>query len=110
MVQRSCCIKQYITEGKQRLKDGFNTRPVDNPSNISNPTTVSEHFITNSRSARWPHPSLLIDGQPPFVDPVMFQNISVPLQMQHYGQGGLAGEKRKPPWLGKFPVTDFYVG
>lgn len=50
-------------------------------------------------------PSLLIDGQPPFVDPV-----PLPLQMQHYGQGGLAGEKRKPPWLGKFPVTDFYVG
>ena len=55
-------------------------------------------------------PSLLIDEQPPFVDPVVSKYNSLPLQMQHYGQRGLAGEKRKPPWLGKFPVTDFYVG
>ena len=26
-------------------------RPVDNPSNISKPTTVSEHFLTNDHSA-----------------------------------------------------------
>ena len=38
---------------KRRLKDLFNEyrRPVDNPSNISKPTTVSEHFLTNDHSA-----------------------------------------------------------
>ena len=40
-------------ETKRRLKDRFNEhrRPVDNPSNISKPTTVSEHFLTNDHSA-----------------------------------------------------------
>ena len=38
---------------KRRLKDLFNERrrPVDNPSNISKPTTVSEHFLANDHSA-----------------------------------------------------------
>ena len=38
---------------KRRLKDCFNEhcRPVDNPSNISKATTVSEHFLTNDHSA-----------------------------------------------------------
>ena len=40
-------------ETKRRLKDRFNEhrRPVDNPSNIYKPTTVSEHFLTNDRAA-----------------------------------------------------------
>ena len=40
-------------ETKRRLKDRFNEhhRPVDNPSNISKLTTVSEHFLTNDHSA-----------------------------------------------------------
>ena len=35
------------------FKDRFNEhrRPVDNPSNISKPTTVSEHSLTNDHSA-----------------------------------------------------------
>ena len=38
---------------KRRLKDRFNEdrRPVDDPSNISKPTTVSKHFRTNDHSA-----------------------------------------------------------
>ena len=53
MIQCSHCCKQYIGETKPRLKDRFNEhrRPVDNPSNISKPTTVSEHFLTNDHSA-----------------------------------------------------------
>ena len=40
-------------ETKRRLKARFNEhhRPVDNPSNISKPTTVSEHFLANDHSA-----------------------------------------------------------
>ena len=40
-------------ETKRPLKDRFNEhrRPVDNPSNISKPTTLSEHFLTNDHSA-----------------------------------------------------------
>ena len=47
MVQCNHCSKQYIGETKRRLKGLFNEhrRPVDNPSNISKPTTVSEHFL-----------------------------------------------------------------
>ena len=53
MIQYNHCSKQYIGETKRRLKDRFNEhrRPVDNPSNISKPTTVSEHFLTNDHSA-----------------------------------------------------------
>ena len=47
------CSKQYIGETKRQLKDRFNghRRPVDNSSNISKPTTVSEHVLTNDHSA-----------------------------------------------------------
>ena len=40
-------------ETKRRLKARFNEhhRPVDNPSNISKPTTVSEHFLIHDHSA-----------------------------------------------------------
>ena len=53
MIQCNQCSKQYICEIKRRLKDRFNEhrRPVDNPSNISKPSTVSEHFLTNDHSA-----------------------------------------------------------
>ena len=53
MIQYNHCSKQYRGETKRRLKDRFNEhrRPVDNPSNISKPTTVSEHFLTNDHSA-----------------------------------------------------------
>ena len=53
MIQCNHCSKQYIGETKRRLKDRFNEdrRPVDNPSNISKPTTVSKHFRTNDHSA-----------------------------------------------------------
>ena len=53
MIHCNHCSKQYIGETKRRLKDRFNEhrRPVDNPSNISKPTTVSEHFLTNDHSA-----------------------------------------------------------
>ena len=46
--------KQYIGETKRRLTDRFNEhcRPVVNPSNISKPNTVSEHFLTNDRSVK----------------------------------------------------------
>ena len=48
MVQCNYCPKQYI------IKDRFNEhrRPVDNPSNISKPNTVSEHFLTNDHSVK----------------------------------------------------------
>ena len=47
MIQCNRCSKQHIGETKRRLKDRFNEhrRPVDNPSNISKPTTVSEHLL-----------------------------------------------------------------
>ena len=42
MIQYNHCSKQYIGETKRQLKDCFNKhhRPVDNPSNISKPTTI----------------------------------------------------------------------
>ena len=48
MVQCNHCHKQYI------VKDRFNKhrRPFDNPSNISKPNTVSEHFLINDHSAK----------------------------------------------------------
>ena len=54
MVQRNHCPKQYIGETKRRLKDRFNEhrRPGVNPSNISKPNTVSEHFLTNDHSVK----------------------------------------------------------
>ena len=51
------CILLWVngcgTYPGRRLKDRFNEhrRPVDNPSNISKPTTVSEHFLTNDHAA-----------------------------------------------------------
>ena len=53
IIQCDHCSKQYIGETKRRLKDRFNEQrwPVDNPSNISKTTTVSEHFLTNDHSA-----------------------------------------------------------
>ena len=53
MVQCKSFLQQYIGETKRRLKDRFkeHRRPVDNPSNISKPTTVSEHFLANDHSA-----------------------------------------------------------
>ena len=53
MIQCNHWSKQYTGETKRRLKDRFNEhhRPFDNPSNISKPTTVSEHFLTNDHSA-----------------------------------------------------------
>ena len=47
MIKCRSCHKQYIGETK-RLKDRFNEhrRPVDEPTNIFKPTTVSEHFLT----------------------------------------------------------------
>ena len=53
MIHCNHCSKQYIGETKRRLKDRFNEhcRPVDNPSNISKPATVWEHFLTNDHSA-----------------------------------------------------------
>ena len=44
IIQCNHCSKQYIGETKRRLKDRFNEQrwPVDNPSNISKTTTVSE--------------------------------------------------------------------
>ena len=53
-IQCNHCSKRDMGETKRRLglKDRFNEhcRPVDNPSNISKPTTVSEHFLTNDHS------------------------------------------------------------
>ena len=48
MVQCNYCPKQYI------VKDRFNEhrRPVDNPSNISKPNTISEHFLINDHCAK----------------------------------------------------------
>ena len=53
MVQCNSFLQQYIGKTKRRLKDRFNEhrRPVDNPSDISKPTTVSEHFLANDHSA-----------------------------------------------------------
>ena len=48
-----CLVSVVGLETKQRLKDRFNEhrRPVDNPCNISKPTTVSQHFLTNGHSS-----------------------------------------------------------
>ena len=53
MIHCNHCSKQHLGETKRRLKDRFNEhcRPVNNPSNISKPTTVWEHFLTNDQSA-----------------------------------------------------------
>ena len=53
MIRCNHCSKQYIGENKRRLKGRFNEnrRPVDKQSNVSKPTTVSEHFLTNDHSA-----------------------------------------------------------
>ena len=54
MIQCNHCSKQCRGETKWRLKDHFNEhrRSVDNPSTLSKPTTVSEHFLTNDHSAK----------------------------------------------------------
>ena len=53
MDQGKRCHKQYIGETKRRLKDRFNEhrRPVDKQTNISKPTAVSEHFLSNGHNA-----------------------------------------------------------
>ena len=53
MVQRNRCHKQYLGETKRRLRDSFNDhrRPVDKQTNISRPTAVSEHFLSNDHNA-----------------------------------------------------------
>ena len=50
MVQCHRCNLQYIGETKRRLKDRFNEhrRAVDKTNIKSKPTTVSEHFLSNS--------------------------------------------------------------
>ena len=55
MVQCKRCHKQYIGETKWRLKDRFNEpgRPVDKQTNISKPTAVSEHFLSNGHNATY---------------------------------------------------------
>ena len=57
MVQCNRCYKQYIGETKRRLKDRFNEhrRPVDKRTNISKPTAVSEHFLSNDHNANDMH-------------------------------------------------------
>ena len=57
MVQCNRCHKQYIGETKRRLKDRFNEhrRPVDKRTNISKPTAVSEHFLSNDHNANDMH-------------------------------------------------------
>jgi len=49
MVQCNRCHLQYIGETKRRLKDRFNEhrRLIDTPNLKSNPTSVSEHFLSN---------------------------------------------------------------
>ena len=53
MVQSNPYFKQNLDGTKRRLKGHFNEqrKPFDNPSNISKPTTVSEHFLINDHSA-----------------------------------------------------------
>ena len=53
MVQCKSCHKQYIGKTKRRLKDRFNEhhRTVDKQTNISKPTAVSEHFLSNDHTA-----------------------------------------------------------
>ena len=48
MIQCNRCNLQYIGETKRRLKDRFNEhrRTIDNPNNISKPTTIAEHFLS----------------------------------------------------------------
>ena len=48
MIQCNHCNLQYIGKTKRRLKDRFNEygRTIDNPNNISTPTTVAEHFLS----------------------------------------------------------------
>ena len=53
MIQCKPCHKQYIVETKRRLKDCFNEhrRAVDKPTNVSKPSTVSEHFLADHHTA-----------------------------------------------------------
>ena len=53
LVQCNSCNKQYIGKTKRRLKDRFNKhrRTVDKQTNISKPTAVSEHFLSNDHTA-----------------------------------------------------------
>ena len=48
-VQCNGCDDQYTGDTKRRLKDRFNEprRPVDKPTDVCRPATVSEHFLTN---------------------------------------------------------------
>ena len=49
MIQCNHCSEQYIGLKSNDLSNE-QRRPVDNPSNISKPTTVSKHFRTNDHS------------------------------------------------------------
>ena len=53
MIQCKRRHKQYAGETKRRLKDRFNEhrRRVDKPTNRSKPTSISENFLTNHRTA-----------------------------------------------------------
>ena len=53
MVECNRCHKQYIGETKRRLEDRFNEhgRPADKQTNISKPTAVLEHFLSNDHNA-----------------------------------------------------------
>ena len=50
MIQCNHCSKQYVLGEIKRDRFNEHRRPVDNPSNISKLTTVSEHFLTNGHS------------------------------------------------------------
>ena len=45
MVERSCCIKQYITEGKQPLKDRFNNTADQLTTHLISPTPPQSQSI-----------------------------------------------------------------
>ena len=53
MAQCNRCYKQYIAETKRRLKDRLkeHRRTVHKQTNISKPTAVSEHFLSNDHTA-----------------------------------------------------------
>ena len=50
MIQCKHFSKEYLLGETKRDRFNEHRRPVDNPSNISKPTTVSEHFLTNGHS------------------------------------------------------------
>ena len=50
MIQCNHCSKQYKDDSKTASTNTADQ--VDNPSNISKPTTISEHFLTNDHYAK----------------------------------------------------------